>query len=60
MSGAIFIESHRDEGRLFIKFEDVNDPEHARKLVGPPFIWMKNHCLPIFGKRNILDLHCMH
>ena len=29
-----FIESHRDEGRLFIKFEDVNDPEHARKIGG--------------------------
>ncbi|MBK6354260.1 MAG: hypothetical protein IPF46_12920 [Saprospiraceae bacterium] len=56
-----FIESHRDEGRLFIKFEDVNDPEACQKnWVGPPFIWMKNHCLPIFGKRNILDLHCVH
>jgi len=40
-----FIQSHRDEGRLFLKFEDVNDPEYARKISGTT-IYLDEKSLP--------------
>ncbi|MBK9270105.1 MAG: 16S rRNA processing protein RimM [Saprospiraceae bacterium] len=47
-----FIESHRDEGRFFIQFEDVHDPEHA-KLLSHKEIFTDNARIPDVVKNNM-------